>query len=372
MASQLSRRVVRGLVLGGLLTLGLVAASAAAAERIKDIASVAGVRSNQLVGYGLVVGLDGTGDNAPFTEQSVRSMLAEMGVNIPHDVNPQSDNTAAVIVTAELPAFVREGQQIDVKVSSLGNADSLQGGELLMTPLRGSDGRVYAVAQGGVIVGGFGAENTELPVENHLGGSIPRGAMVERSIESGFGDRGELVFNLHNPDFTTARRMAEVINHHLGPNTARASDAGSVRVRAPADANQRVSFISYLEELHVEPGEAPARVIVNSRTGTIVMGARVRVRPAAVSHGNLTVAIGAAPAQQVAAAPPGLDEPVLAPNEEFGDVEGGNPAFVFEPGADLNEIVDAINSVGAGPGDLIAILEALKRAGALRAELTVI
>ncbi|MCG5530011.1 flagellar basal body P-ring protein FlgI [Halorhodospira halochloris] len=350
----------------------LLGSGLAAAERIKDIASIAGVRSNQLVGYGLVVGLDGTGDNAPFTDQSVRSMLSSMGVNIPHDVNPQSDNTAAVMVTAELPAFSREGQQIDVKVSSLGNADSLQGGELLMTPLRGSDGEVYAVAQGGVIVGGFGAEDTEIPVENHLGGSIPRGAMVERSIESGFGDSDEVVLNLHNPDFTTARRTAEVINENLGPNTARAVDAGSVRVRAPADADQRVSYVSFLEELEVEPGEAPAQIIVNSRTGTIVMGSGVRVRPAAVSHGNMTVAIAGAPAEQVAEDPLGLDEPVMAPEEDLGDVEGDNPAFVFQPGADINEIVDAINSVGAAPGDLIAILEALKRAGALRAELTVL
>lgn len=360
------------LITGLLFACALLVSGAASAERIKDIASIAGVRSNQLVGYGLVVGLDGTGDDAPFTDQSVRSMLSSMGVNIPHDVDPQSDNTAAVIVTAELPAFTRAGQQIDVKVSSLGNAESLQGGELLMTPLRSSDGEIYAVAQGGVIVGGFGADEANLPVNNYRGGSIPRGAMVERSVDSGFGERDEVVLNLHNPDFTTARRTAEAINRNLGPSTARATDAGSVRVRAPEQPNQRVSFVSFIQDLEVEPGKAPARVIVNSRTGTIVMGSGVRVRPAAVSHGNLTVAIAEAPAEQVAEDPLGLDEPVMAPEENLEEMEGGNPAFVFQPGADLNEIVDAINSVGASPGDLIAILEALKRAGALRAELTVL
>lgn len=354
-----------------LLAAGLLLSGGAAAERIKDIASTASARSNQLVGYGLVVGLDGTGDDAPYTDQSVRSMLSSQGVNIPDDVDPQSDNTAAVMVSAELPAFTRPGQEIDVKVSSLGNADSLQGGELLMTPLRGADGNVYAVAQGGVIVGGFGGENNEIPVDNPLGGSIPNGAIVERRVKGDFAERSEVVLNLNNPDFTTARRVAEAINDKLGPRTARAQDAGSVRVQAPRKADQRVSFISYLEGLEVEPGEAPARVIVNSRTGTIVMGSRVRVEPAAVSHGNLTVAIGEAP-EQVAEDPFGLDEPLMVPQEELGEVEGGKPAFVFEPGANLNEIVDAINSVGAAPGDLVAILQALKRAGALNAELTVI
>ena len=355
-----------------LLLLGaLLATSAAAAERIKDIASVEGVRSNQLVGYGLVVGLDGTGDDTPFTEQSVRSMLASQGVNIPDDVDPGADNTAAVMVTADLPAFTRPGQEIDVSVSSLGDADSLQGGELLMTPLRGTDGDVYAMAQGRVIVGGFGAEGTEIAVDNPLGGSIPNGAIVERSMDDAFAEEDAVVLQLHNPDFTTARRTAETINHHLGPDTARAQDAGSVQVRAPDEADRRVSFISFLEELEVEPGEAPAEVIVNARTGTIVMGDGVRVRPAAVTHGNMTVAIGGGP-EEIAEDPFGIDEPLVVPDEDLAEIEGEQPAFVFEPGADLQEIVDAINAVGAAPGDLIAILEALKEAGALRAELTVI
>ncbi len=365
-----SRRWRRG---GGAVFLAVVLAipAGAAAERIKDIASTASARGNQLVGYGLVVGLDGTGDDAPYTDQSVRSMLSSQGVNLPDDADPESDNTAAVMVSAELPAFTRPGQEIDVKVSSLGNADSLQGGELLMTPMRGGDGKIYAMAQGGVIVGGFGGEDNEIPVDNPLGGSIPNGAIVERRVKGDFEERSEVVLNLNTPDFTTARRVAEAINDKLGPNTAQAQDAGSVRVQAPSEADQRVSFISYLEGLEVEPGEAPARVIVNSRTGTIVMGSRVRVEPAAVSHGNLTVAIGEAP-EQVAEDPFGLDEPMMVPQEDLGEVEGDKPAFVFEPGANLNEIVDAINSVGAAPGDLVAILQALKRAGALNAELTVI
>ncbi len=365
------RMGMRALVAGILVALGIVASGAMAAERIKDIASVGGVRSHQLVGYGLVVGLDGTGDDAPYTAQSVRSMLSSQGVNIPEDVDPGADNTAAVMVTAEMPAFTQPGKEIDVSVSSLGNADSLQGGELLMTPLRASNGDVYAMAQGRVIVGGFGAEGTSIPVDNPLGGSIPSGAIVERSVDSGFSERDEVVLNLHNPDFTTARRTAEAINRQLGPNTARAKNAGSVHVRAPDRADQRVSFISFLEGLKVEPGEAPAEVIVNARTGTIVMGAKVQVRPAAVSHGNMTVAIGSAP-EEVAEDPFGIGEPLIVPQEDLGEVEGGKPAFVFEPGANLQEIVDAINAVGAGPGDLIAILEALDRAGALRAELTVI
>ncbi|MFP4647723.1 MAG: flagellar basal body P-ring protein FlgI [Halorhodospira sp.] len=353
------------------VALGLLAAGVAGAERIKDLASVAGVRSNQLVGYGLVVGLDGTGDDNPFTEQSVRSMLASQGVNLPQDADPGAENTAAVMVTAELPAFTRQGQEVDVSVSSLGNAESLQGGELLMTPLRGADDEIYAVAQGQVVVGGFGAEDTEIPVDHQLGGSIPNGALVERQVESGFQERDEVVLNLHDPDFTTARRTAEVINRNLGPDTASAEDAGSVRVRAPEDADQRVSFISFLEELEVDPGEAPAEVIVNARTGTVVMGANVRVRPAAVSHGNLTVAIGGTP-EQVAEDPFGNGDPLVVPDEDMDELEGDQPAFVFEGGADLNEIVDAINAVGVAPGDLVAILEALKQAGALRAELTII
>ncbi len=347
-------RLARSLV----VLAGLLAAGTAAAERIKDITTISGVRSNQLVGYGLVVGLDGTGDQTPFTEQSLRSMLATQGVNVPPGVNLRSSNVAAVMVSAELPPFSRSGQRIDVTVSSIGNAESLQGGELLMTPLRGADNRVYAVAQGSVIVSGLGSAAAQIDIEVPRSAAIPRGAMVERSAPSAFADQDEVVLNLNTPDFTTARRMAEVINEHLGPNTARASDAVSVRVRAPRDPDRRVSFISFLEELRVNPGEAPARVIVNARTGTIVMGSKVRVLPAAVTHGNMTVAI-AAPAEAAA-------------NGEGLDGESGEPMFMFDAGADLNEIVAAVNSVGASPGDLVAILQALKAAGALRAELLVI
>lgn len=365
-------------VLGAMaLGLGLAVASADAAERIKDLASISGVRSNQLVGYGLVVGLDGTGDQvnqAPFTEQSLRSMLATQGVNIPDDVNLGGDNVAAVMVTAELPAFARSGQTIDVNLSSIGNAESLQGGQLLMTPLRGSDGRTYAMAQGSAVTAGFGAageDGSQIEVDVPTSASIPAGATVERRAPSGFADQDEVVLHLNTPDFTTARRTAETINENLGPNTARASDAVTVRVQAPRDPDQRVSFISYLEGLRVQPGEAPARVIVNARTGTVVMGGNVSVRAAAVSHGSMTVAIAGQP-ELVDDDPFGVGEPLVVPDEDLDELEGENPMFMFEPGANLQDIVSAVNSVGAAPGDLVAILEALKEAGALRAELVVI
>ncbi len=345
-------------VLGAMVFAVLAATGAAAAERIKDISTISGVRSNQLVGYGLVVGLDGTGDQTPFTEQSLRSMLATQGVTVPPDVDLRTDNVAAVMVSAELPAFARSGQRIDITVSSIGNAETLQGGELLMTPLRGVDDRIYAVAQGSVIVGGLGSAGAQIDIETPGTASMPRGAIVERRAPSNFADQDEVVLNLNTPDFTTARRTAEVINEQLGPNTARAADAVTVRVRAPRDPDRRVSFISFLEELRVTPGEAPARVIVNARTGTIVMGSKVRVLPAAVTHGSMTVAIEGAPEAEL--------------NGEAAADGGEDSMFVFEPGADLNEIVNAVNSVGASPGDLVAILEALKAAGALRAELLVI
>lgn len=368
---------LKGLLGTALVGVGVIVAAAEAAERIKDIASISGVRNNQLVGYGLVVGLDGTGDQvnqAPFTAQSLRSMLSSQGVNIPDDVNIGGDNVAAVMVTAQLPPFTRSGQEIDVRLSSIGNAESLQGGQLLMTPLRGGDGRTYAIAQGQAITSGFGAggaDGSQIEVDTPTAASIPSGAIVERRAPSGFAEQDEVVLHLNTPDFTTARRTAEVINDNLGPNTARASDAVTVRVQAPRDTNQRVSFISYLEELRVEPGDAPARVIVNARTGTIVMGSNVSVRPAAVTHGSMTVAIAGAP-DVVDEDPFGIGEPLVVPDEDLDELEGDNPMFMFEPGASLQEIVAAVNSVGAAPGDLVAILEALKEAGALRAELVII
>lgn len=361
-----------------LLAMGLLCAGQAAAERIKDIAAVAGVRSNQLIGYGLVVGLDGTGDQTsqtPFTIQSLRNMLAQYGITLPPNVNPQLNNVAAVTIHATLPPFAKPGQAIDVTVSSLGNAKSLRGGSLLLTPLKGADGEIYAIAQGNLVVGGFGAEGSDgsrITVNVPSVGRVPNGATVEREAPTSFGSANALVLNLHRPDFTTAKRVADAINEMIGAGTAWPVDATSVEVRAPASTAQRVAFMSELENLTLEPGMASARVIVNSRTGTVVIGSHVRVSPAAVSHGSLTVTIS----EQFQVSQPTPfsrgGETVVVPGSEVGIEQDGSSMFVFDPGISLDELVRAVNQVGAAPGDLVAILEALKEAGALRAELIVI
>lgn len=346
-------------------------------ERIKDLASVAGVRDNQLVGYGLVVGLDGTGDQTtqtPFTVQSIRSMLSSQGVQIPPDVNFQTDNVAAVMITADLPAFARPGQDIDVTVASIGNADSLRGGALLMSPLRGADGEVYAMAQGNLTVSGFGvdgADGSSITVNVPSSGRIPNGATVEREVASPFNTGSTIELNLNTADFTTARRVADAINEELGPDTARAEDAAAVTVQAPQNPDQRVGFMAYLEDIRVEPGEAPARVIINSRSGTVVVGSGVRVRQAAVSHGSLTVTISED--FNVDQPPPFTGgQPVITPDTDIQVEQEDSPMFLFGPGVRLEQIVESVNRVGAAPSDLVAILEALKQAGALRAELVVI
>ncbi len=351
--------------------------SQASAERIKDLASIAGVRSNQLVGYGLVVGLDGTGDQTnqtPFTVQSFRNMLANLGVILPPELRFQLKNVAGVAVQASLPAFAKPGQGIDVTVSSIGNAKSLRGGTLMMSPLRGADGQVYAVAQGNVVVGGLGVEGEASKVSINVPsvGRIPDGATVERSVPTPFGDGDSLTLNLHTADFTTADRLADAINSSFGPGVASSVDASSVRVRAPQNRGQRVGFVAMLENIVVTPGEAAARVVVNSRTGTVVIGQSVKVMPAAVSHGNLTVSIVEQP---VASQPTPLSdggETVVLPRTSIQVNEEPSPMFLFGPGVSLREIVDAVNSVGATPSDLVAILEALKSVGALRAQLVVI
>jgi len=349
------------------------------AERIKDLASIAGVRSNQLVGYGLVVGLNKTGDKTKFTGQSLRSMLARLGLTLPPGVDPKSKNIAAVTLHADLPAFAKPGQKIDVTVSSIGDAKSLRGGALIMSPLKGADGNIYAVAQGNLVVGGLsasGQDGSKITVNNPSVGRIPNGATVERSVASPFNKGNSLVFNLHNSDFTTANRMAEAINTILGPDTARALDATSIKVSAPLDPSQRVTFASMVENMIVAPDDAPARVIVNSRSGTVVINGKVRVQPTAVSHGSLTVTISentqVSQANALAAG-----DTVVIPQSEVKVEEGGlgtegNHMFVFNPGVTLDEIVKSVNKVGAGPSDLVAILEALKTAGALRAELIII
>lgn len=351
-----------------------LAAFSVQAERLKDITSVAGVRTNQLVGYGLVVGLDGTGDKTSFTSQTFRNMLNNFGVAIPPDVDPQSKNIAAVAIHAELPPFAKPGQSIDITVSTIGDAKSLRGGSLLMAPMKGADGNVYAIAQGNLVVSGFGVEGNDgsrLSLNVPSVGRIPNGATVERTVPNAFARGDSLMFNLNHPDFTTARRVAEQINSLLGPDMAQALDAASIRVRAPRDPSQRVSFLSVLENLEVDPGQETAKVIINSRTGTIIIGQNVRVSPVAITHGGLTVAIS----ENVDVTQPnvlGGGQTVVAPRTDITIEEGSGRMFEFSPGATLSDIVEAVNQVGAAPGDLMAILEALKQAGALKAELVVI
>lgn len=352
----------------------ILLSSLAQADRIKDITSVAGVRSNQLVGYGLVVGLDGTGDKTAFTSQTFRNLLNNFGVVIPPNVNPSSKNIAAVAIHADLPAFSKPGQSIDITVSAIGDASSLRGGSLLMAPLKGADGQVYALGQGNLVVSGFGvqgADGSRLSLNVPSVGRIPNGATVERMVPSNFGQGDSLVLNLNNPDFTTARRVAEQINQLLGPQVAQAMDGASIQVRAPRSADQRVSFLSVLENLEVEVAAETARVIINSRTGTIVVGQNVRISPVAITHGGMTVSITES---QDVNQPNSLGEgqTVITPRTGIEIDEDSGRMFVFETGTSLQSIVEAVNSVGAAPGDLMAILEALKQSGALRAELMVI
>lgn len=349
------------------------------AERVKDIASVSGVRSNQLVGYGLVVGLNGTGDQttqAPFTIQSISNMLANFGVTIPASLAAQMQlkNVAAVNVTADLPPFAKPGQTIDVTVASIANATSLRGGALLMTPLHGADGEVYAMAQGSVMVSGFGIQGRDgsrVSVNVPSGGRIANGATVEREVPNTFGKLPYVVLNLNSPDFTNASRLTDAVNKTFGQGSAQALDAVSVRVQAPADEAGRVAFIGALQEVEIQPSEAPARVIVNSRTGTVVISNRVRVSPAAVSHGSLTVTIQ----ERTDVSQPGPfsnGTTTSTQRSEINVAQGDARMFLFDAGVNLDEIVRAVNGVGAAPGDLVAILEALQQAGALHAQLVVI
>ncbi|MDH3387619.1 MAG: flagellar basal body P-ring protein FlgI [Gammaproteobacteria bacterium] len=347
------------------------------AERIKDITSIKGVRSNQLVGYGLVVGLDGSGDQTsqtPFTVQSLKSMLSQYGISLPPNVNPQVKNVAAVSVHADLPPFAKIGQTIDITVSSLGNAKSLRGGSLLMTPLKGADGNIYAMAQGNLIVGGLGVEGADgssVTINIPSVGRIPSGASIEREIANPFASGDKITLHLTRSDFTTAKRLADTINQVLGPNNARAQDSVTVAINAPQDVSQRVGFMSFIENLEFQPGEAPARVIINSRSGTVVIGNHVKVYSAAVSHGNLSVTI----TNTVDVTQPGPFSGGTTTENVQSDIEvsaESNRMFRFPQGVTLSEIVRAVNQVGASPGDLVAILESLKQVGALSAELIVI
>ena len=355
----------------------------AVADRVKDIATLAGVRTNQLVGYGLVVGLSGTGDNnLGLTLQSMQAMLSRFGMTS-DQAGLSGANAAAVMVTADLLPFMKPGQLLDVTVSALGGASSLRGGTLLMTPLLGADGQTYAIAQGNLAVGGLGVEGADgssLTLNIPTVGRVPQGATVEKLVETPFLQTEYLILNLHRNDFSTAAAVAEAVSEIFGEGIAVPIDGASIRVRAPVDPNQRVAFVGLLENVEVQPSEPPAQVIVNSRTGTIIINGNVRVTPSAITHGSLTVRVQEDPiittqdnviaAENAVIATPA--EPVVTPDTAIDLEEEIGKAFVFDPGVNLTDIVDAINAVGATPSDLVAILEALKVSGALRAQLIII
>ena len=367
---------VRVVALCLLACLFWISLPAAHAQRVKDLTVVQGVRNNQLIGYGLVVGLDGTGDQTtqtPFTTQSLLSMLNQLGVTLPPGINLQLKNIAAVMVTATLPPFAREGQQIDVVVSSLGNAKSLRGGTLLLTPLRGADSRVYAVAQGNLVVAGAGASaaGSSVQVNTLNAGRIPAGATVEREVPTAVG-QGEFVYlEANQADFTTATRIVEAVNGVFGTATATAVDARQIRVRAPLDTTQRVAFLSRLENIVIQPGEAPPKVIINARTGSVVLTQMVRVTECAVSHGNLSISITRE--QQVSQPLPfSQGQTVVTEQAQVQVQEQTSKVLLIPTTASLSDVVKALNAVGATPSDLLAILQAMKAAGALKADLEVI
>ncbi len=356
--------------------LSLCASGPADAERLKDLASIGGVRQNQLIGYGLVVGLDGSGDQTtqtPFTVQSIINMLGNLGVTLPPGQSLQLKNVAAVMVTSSLPPFARPGQQIDVTVSSMGNARSLKGGTLLMTPLKGADGQIYAMAQGSLAVSGVsGASPSGGRVTvNHLSaGRIPGGATVERAVPSSVGQGDSIFVDLNDSDFGTAQKVVEAINS-VAPGSAQALDGRQIQVRAPDDLNQRVAFLGRLEGLDVTPAVQAAKVIVNSRTGSVVMNQKVALQNCAVAHGSLTVTV--TNEQQVSQPGAFSGGQTAVTNKGGVDIkqEGGN-LFNIKAGTNLADVVKALNAVGANPLELIAILQAMKASGALRAELEVI
>jgi len=358
------------------LMAALAMSGIAHAERIKDIAAIQGVRVNQLVGYGLVVGLDGSGDQTtqtPFTVQSVTNMLTQMGVNLPPGTNMQLKNVAAVMVTADLPPFSQAGQGIDITVSSIGNAKSLRGGTLVMTPLKGADGQVYAMAQGNLVVSGAGASaNGSKAQINHLSvGRIPAGATVERSIATALGESGSINLELRQSDFTTASRVVDAVNARFGTDTARALNGRVIQVKTPVGESERVSFLGAIESLDVSPAQAMAKVIINARTGSVVMNRTVMLDPSAVSHGNLSVVINTEPVISQPA-PFSKGQTVVTAQSQIEIRQQPGEVMLLKGSTSLADVVKALNSIGATPQDLLAILQALKASGALRAELEVI
>jgi flagellar P-ring protein FlgI len=358
-----------------LIFLALVALPSQA-ERLKDLASIQGVRDNPLIGYGLMVGLDGSGDQTqqtPFTTQSLNNMLGQLGVTVPPGTNMQLKNVAAVMVTAVLPPFVRPGQNIDITVSSMGNAKSLRGGTLLMTPLKGADGQVYALAQGNMVIGGAGASanGTQVKINQLLSGRIPAGAIVERAVESPLGGDGTLLLEMNTTDFGTVQKAVDAINRNLGAGTATALDARVIQVTAPARPEERVSFLARIQNIDVAPEQAIAKVVINARTGSVVMNQAVRIQDCAVAHGNLTVVINTEP---VISQPGPLSggSTVVAQRSQVELNQAGSALQVVRGGASLADVIKGLNSLGANPQDLVSILQAMKAVGALRAELEII
>lgn len=354
----------------------LFAAMESHAERLKDIAGIQGVRQNQLMGYGLVVGLDGSGDQTtqtPFTVQSIISMMQQMGVSIPVGTSLQLKNVAAVMVTTSLPPFSQPGQTLDVTVSSMGNAKSLKGGTLLMTPLKGADNQIYAMAQGNVLVGGVGASaNGSKAQVNHLSvGKISGGATVERAVPTPLGQGSVIQLELNQSDFSTASRVVEAINKKFGADTAAALDGRVIQVRAPQVNDQRVSFLGALESLEVTPAAAAAKIILNARTGSIVMNQTVSLDNCAVAHGNLSIVINT---DNATSQPNALSQGQTATsaNSNISITKEGGQLLTLKSSANLAEVVKALNSIGATPQDLLAILQAMKASGALRADLEII
>lgn len=362
-------------LIGGLLGLLLVAAVPAHAERIKDLGAFQGLRANQLTGYGIVVGLNGTGDDSlDYSTQGMKGVVSRFGLTLPAGVNPSLKNAAAVMITADLPPFAKPGQRLDVVVSALGKAKSLRGGTLVLTPLRGANGEIYAMAQGSLAVGGLGvdgADGSKVSVNIPSAGRIPGGASVEQAVATGFETSPTINFNLADADITTALRVADAINIAFGDQRAKAIDAVTIAISAQPGAEQRTVMMGLIENIEVKPAEAPARVIVNARTGTVVINGAVRISPAAVSHGKMTVAVNEAP-QVVQPAPFSRGQTAVQQSSQISVEEEKRPMFEIKNGASLADIVKAVNAIGASPGDLVAILEALKQAGAMKAELVVL
>ncbi len=375
-------------LLGVVLAFSALLSPLAHADRIKDLASIASVRANQLIGYGLVIGLPGTGDgqDVPFAGESLRAMLHKLGVSVDGPISDNDlgitsvqkldvKNVSAVMVTAELPPFAKPGQAIDVNVSAIGKTSSLRGGTLIMTRLRGGDGKVYAVAQGSLTIAAVeaGASGSSVSTGVATSGRIPSGALVEKGVDTTFEKSNVVILNINAEDFTTATAIVNAVNNRYGEGVAKALDAVSISLQAPQNLSQRVAFLSEIQNIDIIPGEAPARVVVNSRTGTVVISRNVRVTAVAVTHGSITVKISTTNivSQPTSFAPTGATTQPVS-NSDITVSEAKNPMFLFQPGVDLKEIVEAVNQVGVTPSALVSILEALKRSGSLRAELVVI